>query len=64
MASAASAVPRADRIEIDAEIAHDALDDLGAQPVVIGQRITLERLPAGRRRWLAHSARMPTSFCT
>ena len=45
------AVPFADRREIGGKIAHDALDDLGAQPVVIGQRVALGRCePAGGDR--------------
>ncbi len=32
-------VPRTDLVEVGAEVAHDALDDLGAQPVVVGQAV-------------------------
>jgi hypothetical protein len=45
------AVPLADRREVGGKIAHDALDDFGAQPVVIGQRVTPGcREPAGGDR--------------
>jgi hypothetical protein len=51
---------RADRIKIDGEIAHDALDDLGAQAVVVGQGLAARggelalrhRLRIGRDRHL------------
>lgn len=41
-------VPGANGIEVDAEIAHDALDDVRAQPVIGRQRIafTVAGLPA------------------
>ena len=48
------------RTKIDDEIAHDPLDDVGAKPVVLGNRITLHRGQTtfrvsadGAPRWLA-----------
>src|SRR2546421_480261 len=38
-----SIVPRADRAEVSAEIAHNALDDFGAQPIIAGQRVAFDR---------------------
>src|SRR6185369_1114936 len=33
---------RADGVEVDAEVAHDALDDLRTKQVVLGQGVTLD----------------------
>ena len=45
------AMSRADGIEIDGEIAHDAFDDFGAQAIIVGQPVAARgREPALRHR--------------